>query len=157
MTETAAELLKAEYLALFKVYESFNDQSLIIKGWSVTVGMAALIAAYAGRPTERPGAILVILAACSVLPFYLTDAVWKAIQAGYLVRLAELESAFRSESMIGAFQMFTVWGDSFGLSLASLWAAAINPTVFLPHLPIFLAGLLLAWFRPPNPAFVQTK
>lgn len=156
MTETAAELLKEEYLALFRIYESFNDQSLIIKGWSVTVGMAALIAAYASKPSERPGAILVVLAACSVLPFYLTDAVWKAIQGGYLLRLADIEAAFRTDSATEAFQMFTVWSGGFRLDIAGLWAAAVNPTVFLPHLPIFVAGLLLAWLRPPTGDLVQT-
>ncbi len=150
MATPATDLLTQEYLAIFQVYESYNDQSLIIKGWSVTVGMAALIAAYASKPAERPGTILVVLAACSVLPFYLTDAIWKAVQEGYHLRLLDIEGAIARGTSIDALQMFTTWSQKFHLGPAEFLAAAVNPTVMLPHLPIFVAGLLLAWLRPPT-------
>ncbi|MDK3074263.1 hypothetical protein QO034_14185 [Sedimentitalea sp. JM2-8] len=47
-------------------------------------------------------------------------------------------------------------GRSVMAGMAGLWAAAVNPTVVLPYLQIFGAGLLLAWLRPPTGQLVQT-
>lgn len=143
-----AQAVQAEYLQLLQVYESYNDQSLIIKGWSITVGMAALVAAYA-RPSDRPGPMLAFVAAASVLPFYLTDALWKALQGGYEHRLLQIEEAVRMGTASVPLQAMTVWNQEFYLGLGEYWAAMTKTTVLLPHIPIFLAGIMLGLLWPP--------
>ena len=140
--------LVQEYLFLLETYESYNDQSLIIKGWSASVGMAALLAVYAAKPAELSGRFMVLLAACSVLPFYMTDALWKALQSGYVFRLEELEKAIAAGGG-SAMQSFTTWEREFALTSVQYMEALRNPAVFLPHLPIVFAGSVLAQFYPP--------
>ncbi|PWJ15050.1 hypothetical protein [Jannaschia seohaensis] len=146
------EALASEYELLCQTYESFNAQSLEIKEWGVTIGVAALIAAYAAKPAERPGRPLVLLAAPAAQPFWITDALWKVVQTGYLARIGEIEAALREERPIAALQSFSTLAASAEGTFTprAFWEARINPTVFLPHAPIFALGLLLALIYPPK-------
>ena len=40
--DTKLQLLKDEYLLLQRIYEDFDSRALTIKGWSATVGIAAI-------------------------------------------------------------------------------------------------------------------
>ncbi|MEX0319567.1 MAG: hypothetical protein AB3N21_16535 [Ruegeria sp.] len=156
-------LYEKEYLLLVKTYEDYNNQSLLIKGWSVTVGMASILAAYLAKPPDRPGRLAVLIAACSVLPFLALDTLWKALQHGYLLRIGEIEEVFRQIAdnpkiglgdLAGApLQGFETWATGFDkVSLSGYLKAFWNSTVLLPHILIIGFGILLAWRFPPKPA-----
>jgi len=163
MTEgAAAELLLQEYLAIQKIYEGYNAQSLSIKEWSVSIGIASLLAAYAKPVAEMRGRAVVVLAALVSVPFYLTDALWKSYQAAYLPRLREIEAAFRDMAgdQPAALQAIASWAKAYGDGVADAPAegaltlylgAMANPAVLLPHAVLLVLGLVMAWAYPPHP------
>lgn len=159
--EVITGLYEAEYLSLLSTYESYNDQSLIIKGWSVTIGMAAILSCYRFKPGEAPGRFAVIISALVVLPFWMMDALWKALQTGYKIRLERIEAVIAEISAKGLLrltendaplQSMATWkahwtrSDVFGEFLGSLFTS----TVCLPHIFVLFGGLALAWFHPPS-------
>jgi hypothetical protein len=73
------------------MYESYNQQSLTIKGWSVTIGLAAIIAIYS-QQIGRLGRAALWVASLSTIPFWLMDAYWKSFQNAYLDALVKLEA-----------------------------------------------------------------
>lgn len=144
--------LADEYRLLFETYEGFNGQSLIIKGWSVTVGMATLIGVYALAMKDRPGRPAVVLAALSVIPFWVTDALWKTIQTGYEIRLDKIERMMAAGISGPAYQSFTTWAAKAEptITLWSVLANMVNATVLLPHALILFFGLTAAFLFPPR-------
>ena len=98
-----------------------------------------------------------IVAALSVVPFYLTDALWKAIQEGYKPRILGIEELFKAGVAETALedgkvlQGFTAWENGFELTASGYRDAAINGSVMFPHVAILVLGVLLAIFRPPAP------
>ena len=160
-----AKLLAEEYFALLAIVENYNDQSLVIKGWSVTVGIAALIAAYSQPLSEGAGRVGVFVAALATLPFYLTDALWKTYQDAYAVRITAIEAQYRgpfnvdfglpqSWSDVGLLQSWSDWEnayDSYSLqSIMNYLGALINPSVFMPHVFVLIVGIVLAAKFPPS-------
>lgn len=145
------ELFK-EYKLIYETYESYNEQFLILKGWSVTVGLAALIAAYT-KPVSSAGRIGVVIAALSAIPFWLTETFWKLFQKAYLPRLEKLEHCADTGSAdCPPMQGVSSWQNSFDqYGLASWLDIAFLPHVILPHGAVFLLGLALAIKWPPTP------
>jgi hypothetical protein len=156
------ELFREEYLALLQTYEDYNHQSLLIKGWSVTVGAGTVLAAYLAASDARPSRLGVAIASCSVLPFIFTDTLWKALQNNYLPRLKALEAAICRQAVptdpstcaedglatpaAAPFQFVTTWE---AVTLSDFFAAMGTSTVWLPHAPIFVAGMALAFLARP--------
>jgi hypothetical protein len=145
-------LLTQEYFVLQGVVESYNQQSLIIKGWSVTVGMAALIAAYALPVAEAAGRAGVVLAALAAVPFYLTDALWKSFQEAYYPRIRCIEDFLRKpeNDTPAALQISFNWNAKYEAEQAALFFDALtNAAVYLPHAFLFGVGLFMAFLLPP--------
>jgi hypothetical protein len=138
-----------EYQLLFETYESFNQQTLTIKGWSVTIGLAAIIAIYS-QQIGRLGKAALWIASLSTIPFWLMDAYWKSFQNAYLDALKKLEA----EPHCGVVNEPT-------LSLVGLWEQEYDsldfvgllylPSVALPHAIILAIGIYLVLRHPPNP------
>lgn len=84
------EFLWKEYNLIYGIYEGYGGQLIELKGWSVTVGLAALLAAYS-KPVSKNGRIAVLIAALSANPFWLTETLWKQFQNANLSRLKEIE------------------------------------------------------------------
>ena len=144
----------AEYIALLNIVEGFNEQSLVIKGWSITIGMAALIAMYSRASSENGSRLGVLLAAFATVPFYLTDVLWKTFQQPYAERLTAMEEFVRyapGSAHPGPLQSWSEWGDSYDEDkVMDFLCAMMNLSVLMPHCVIFAVGLLLAIFFPPN-------
>ncbi|MBT9384624.1 hypothetical protein KM176_12200 [Pseudooceanicola sp. CBS1P-1] len=144
-----------EYTALYAVYEGYNDQFLTLKGWSVTVGLAALMGAYA-LPPERHGRLAVLLAAFSALPFWLTEMFWRGYQAATMARLEEIErcmsGALFDRRLCSPYRILGAWQSAYRDHAVSFWLHnAWHPGVLLPHAVLLLAGLCLALWAPPGP------
>jgi len=145
--------LWSEYNLLIELYESYNDQILILKGWSVTVGVAALIAAYT-QSVSSSGRIGVVIASLSALPFWAMETSWKLFQNAYLERIVQIELCFdgmgkdcRPAQVLGS------WRASYADDKVTDWLqTAILPHVFLPHLVLLAGGLVLAIWWPPKSA-----
>jgi hypothetical protein len=80
------EDLSKEYYALLDVVSSYDGWLLIVKGWSVTLSLAAL-----GLGFQQRHYALFFLAAASGAAFWLLDGLMKGYQYRYYVRMREIE------------------------------------------------------------------
>jgi hypothetical protein len=82
------EDLGREYEAIMKVVPEFDGRLMIVKGWSVTLSLAAL-----GLGFEKGHYALFGLAAASALAFWFVDALTKRHQMQYYSRMRDIEVA----------------------------------------------------------------
>ena len=92
---TKIQLLRDEYLLLQNFYEGFDTRIITIKGWSATVGMAAI-----GGGFYQTHYLWMFAAAASLI-FWLVEALWKSFQYMYSPRIQQLEKAFASGEFAG--------------------------------------------------------
>ena len=146
-----AELLHAEYLHLYGIYEGYNAQVLELKGWSVTIGLAALIGVYT-TGASASGRIGVVLAALASIPFWLIETFWKVFQTAGLSRINELELCAANKFQgCQPMQAAASWRGAFEAGRYDLWmGTAFDWHVLLPHLVLLVGGLLLEWKCPPS-------
>lgn len=149
-----------QYSMVFSAYESFNGYSLTLKGWSVTVALAGMLAAYSNSVT-RNGRIALVLATLSTVPFWWIDALFKSWQQGYervlesfessceaIVPVMGLWSEMHVSNWDGLMADLQAWfGQPEG---AGPFLMLLYPGVFLPHALILVAGLILAIGFPPR-------
>jgi hypothetical protein len=80
------EDLSKEYYALLNVVSSYDGWLLIVKGWSVTLSLAAL-----GLGFQQRHYALFFLAAVTGAAFWYLDGLMKGFQYRYYVRMREIE------------------------------------------------------------------
>lgn len=158
--DKTADYLSQEYLFLQKTVEDFDARALTIKAWSVTFSAAGLGFAY-----QQKNAILLLVAAGSALVFWIVETVWKYNQRAYYPRIFAIEKWFAGQPGHDAakpFQMTTQWKNEFaGWTANWIYADADAPWwkslgvpfflgVMMPHVVIFIAGILLYCFTEPG-------
>jgi hypothetical protein len=133
--------LKDEYLLIQKFYEDFDARIITIKGWSATVGLAAIGGGF------YYSQYLWLFAAGIGLILWILEAIWKSFQYNYAGRIVLLESAFSSGDIdnIRPFQIYTAWREAF---LRRGYVAPVMrnmglPLVFFPHIVPIVAGPIL--------------
>src|SRR5690242_9755990 len=94
-------LLKEEYFHLQKTVEDFDQRTLTIKAWSVTISMGGIATGFL-NPTVH---ILPLLSALASLSFWMTEALWKEFQQCYYPRLRALERAFARGADVRPFRI----------------------------------------------------
>jgi uncharacterized membrane protein len=100
------DLLKQEYFKLQDFYEDFDKRIQSIKGWCITVVLAA-IAAGLNYKNEFLG----LFAAISALFFWIIETIWKMFQYHYKSRIEEIEERMRQnniESFV-PLQIYSSW------------------------------------------------
>lgn len=128
--------LQQEYFHLQKTVESFDERALTIKGWSVTVSMFGIGAAYLQHVPS-----LLLLSSASALMFWIIEALWKTFQRAFSLRLEEMEHYLNDKSPQQDFPFPYI-----SLSWSSHWRSIpflrvfFWPHVLLPHLIIVLVG-----------------
>lgn len=80
------EDLSKEYYALLDVVSNYDGWLLIVKGWSVTLSLAAL-----GLAFQQRHYALFLLAAVTGAAFWVLDGLMKGYQYRYYVRMREIE------------------------------------------------------------------
>ena len=80
------EDLSKEYYALLDVVSNYDGWLLIVKGWSVTLSLAAL-----GLGFQQRHYALFLLAAVTGAAFWVLDGLMKGYQYRYYVRMREIE------------------------------------------------------------------
>ncbi|MCW2526177.1 MAG: hypothetical protein JWM76_1037 [Pseudonocardiales bacterium] len=93
--------LNKEYYALLNVVSEFDGRQLTVKGWSVTLSLAAL-----GVGFQQQHYALFGLAAATALAFWYMDVLLKRFQLRYYSRMRDIEHA--------AFQINSVPLDGMG-------------------------------------------
>lgn len=133
------DLIKYEYFKLQDFYEDFDKRIQIIKGWSITIALAA-IAAGLNYKNEYLG----LFASLSAVVFWIIETIWKIFQYHYRPRIVEIENAMKTNDLdtIIPLQIYSSWFDSFKKSEINFIDIAFLTIVFIPHLPIIILGLL---------------
>jgi hypothetical protein len=153
----ATDYLAQEYLFLQKTVEEFDARTLTIKAWSVTFSAAGIGLAYQQQNNQ-----LLLVAAGSALVFWIVEATWKYYQRAFYPRIFEIEKWFAKlgpEKAEKPFQISTRWRSEF-----ARWTDKWNYTtglkalaipffvgVMMPHIVVFIAGILLYLRQPPVP------
>lgn len=145
-------LLKDEYFKLQDIVESFDARALQIKGWSVTLSLAGLVAAFANKDAEPARMLIIMLAVMSAICFWLIEFLWKCHQWALLSRVEEIEAAMRGENdTLVPLQISTSFRANRGQVLLSRASMFVAPAVCLPHLLIVILGIGIAGALPPGP------
>ena len=141
---TRLQLLRDEYLKLTDIVESFDQRALQIKGWSVTLSLAGMLAAFtqAGAQGSRP--VIIVLAITSAMCFWVMEYFWKTYQWTMGERVAAIEEALRSDDpAIAPFQIQAQFKTSIGRVMLQRLPHVFSPSLFLPHLIIVVLGFVL--------------
>jgi hypothetical protein len=145
-------LLKDEYFKLQDIVEAFDARALQIKGWSVTLSLAGLVAAFANKDAEPARMMIILLAVMSAICFWLVEFLWKCHQWTLLTRVEEIEAAMRGEDDLPApLQINASFQTNWRRVLRRRAPMFIAPAVCLPHLLIVILGIALAGALPPGP------
>jgi hypothetical protein len=143
---TPLDLLDHEYQKLQDIIEKNDDRALQIKGWSVTVCLAGVIAALTSdKLTEGRRAEALAAAALAAIAFWLIEAYWRTSQRAFFARINAIEDAFRdgTEGTLAPFQIGRSWLDSYHRNPRHVfWHIAGEWRIMLPHL--LVAALALA-------------
>lgn len=92
-TSEKIKLLQAEYFKLQDFYEGFDNKIQTIKGWSVTISIAAITFGFTNK-----NEFIWLFASLSALVFWIMEAKWKAFQYYHHGRIAEIEKAFKDDN-----------------------------------------------------------
>lgn len=136
---TKITLLRDEYLLLQNFYENFDTRIVTIKGWSATVGMAAI---GAGFYQTR---YLWLFGAAVSLIFWLIESIWKSFQYMYSPRIERLEKAFASDdfSNVAPFQVYNSWFAALQANGFGVFANFRLGIVAFPHAITVVVGIVL--------------
>jgi hypothetical protein len=138
--EEKLPLLKEEYFVLLKFYEDFDARLLTIKGWSTTVGAAAI-----GLGIQYSKPFLFLFGSGVAILFWVLEATWKSLQHSYRGRISSIELAYRLEQYdnIVPLQAHANWSNSWKMALRLFFRNLYRPIVFLPHAITSLVGALM--------------
>lgn len=138
-TNLKTTYLKDEYLLLQKFYEDYDSRVIIFKGWSATIGLAAIGAGF------YQSSYLWLFAAVISLICWILESIWKSFQSMFGPRMSLIEKAFRDDdfSTISPFQIYTSWFETLkqrGFRIFHFFKIGI---VIFPHAAIILVALVL--------------
>jgi hypothetical protein len=135
--QTKLALLRDEYLLLQKFYEDFDGRIITIKGWSATIGLAAI-----GVGFYQSSALWLFGAAASLV-FWLLEALWKSFQYMCSPRIAEIERAFADNQFneIKPLQIYSSWFQTFQKYGFGIFGNFSMPIVAFPHVLTVVAGV----------------
>ncbi|MDH5571497.1 MAG: hypothetical protein OEY89_07010 [Gammaproteobacteria bacterium] len=136
--EKGLDFLKEEYFHLQSTVESFDERSLTVKSWSVTISMAGIGIAFIEKIP-----FLFLLAAASSLLFWIIETIWKTFQQAFYYRLTNIEK-YLNGIKFDDFRypyITSSWGK--GWKSVSFIKVFFWPHVLLPHLIIIIAGITL--------------
>jgi hypothetical protein len=154
--DTSDEWARNEYFKLVDIVQAFDQRLLTIKGWGVTLSLAAVTGGFQYRAVG-----FFLVAALSGLTFWIIEWVTKLHQMRYYARMREIEVR-RAELTVDpqAIQSPRIdwsWNNPPGrgtdvaaasasprpFEAASPWEALFYPHVCLPHVLSVAAGALL--------------
>ncbi|MGF1748625.1 hypothetical protein [Vibrio cionasavignyae] len=80
------ENLSAEYFKLVDIISQYDGYLMMIKGWSITVGLAII-----GYSFQQANKSILLMCVVSTLSFYVMDAKFKEYQVSYYPRMKAIE------------------------------------------------------------------
>ncbi len=134
-------LLKDEYLKLIDVVAGYDNNLMVIKGWSITVGLALL--GYAITAKRRS---LLIACIIGLIAFAFVDAKYKEYQVTYYPRMAEIEQCIAAKQKASTtncvvFSIDKSWWES--KKWYGVFFQFFNLGVLMPHILVLLLAAYL--------------
>jgi len=129
------EDLGKEYYEVLGVVSNYDGWLLIVKGWSVTLSLAALGLGFQQRHYAFFG-----IAAVTGAAFWYLDALMKGYQYRYYVRMREIEY---TAWLINRVPLGGEYEEEKAISAPNLRHRWRWPNVMLPHVVAVVIGLLL--------------
>ena len=145
MTKEKLEaLLEQEYFHLQRQVEDFDKRMLTIKAWSITFSFAAIGAAYS---VQQP--LVLLVASGSAFVFWMIEILWKTFQYAHYKRIHQIEDYYKgAETEINPLQIGKTWSKSFRTRrLKNFLRILFWPHVYLPHIIVVIAGLILYYLE----------
>jgi len=134
-------LLKEEYLKVIDIVSAYDGYLMIIKGWSITVGLALI--GYAVKEKQRS-----LLIACMIgaIAFTFVDAKFKEYQVAYYPRMSAVEQCMISKqadpnTKCVVFSVHTSWQHAkewYGIILQLFKLGVLIPHIFIFFLAAYL-------------------
>ncbi|WP_028023232.1 hypothetical protein [Enterovibrio calviensis] len=151
------ENLTAEYFTLIDIIGQYDGYLMMIKGWSITVGITII-----GYAFQQGNKSILLMCIVSSLCFYLMDAKFKEYQVSYYPRMKAIEYCVDSPYRISErelnmptsceiFKIDRSWTET--KSKGSFVDNFVNFGVAFPHFIL----LLLAMFLYFNPQWLAKK
>ena len=137
--EIDKDFLQQEYFHLQDTVESFDEKSLTIKAWSVTLSMAGIGAAFTAKIE-----LLLLLSAGASFLFWLIDTSWKTFQQANYHRLKIIEKYMNGKISNEDFRCPDITGAwSVGWRKTSFIKVMFWHHVLLPHALVVITGICL--------------
>jgi hypothetical protein len=133
------DLLKDEYIMLQNFYEDIDSKGLTVKGWAITVALAAI---GTGLLYRREVFLIGLFAA---LVFWYLEAYWRGLSHFFSARIQAIELAFRSGKWKEEIplQVYSTWEKEYKKSKDQTLRYMAKPAVLLPHIVIAAIDILL--------------
>src|SRR5690349_13587542 len=133
------DLLKDEYIMLQNFYEDIDSKGLTVKGWAITVALAAI---GTGLFYRREVFLIGLFAA---LVFWYLEAYWRGLSHFFSARIQEIEQTFRSGKWQEEIplQVYSTWAKEYEKSGDQTLKYMFKPAARLPHIAIAAINLLL--------------
>lgn len=131
------DIVKDEYIMLQGFYEDIDERCITIKGWSITVGLAALGGGFVYDEFLFLGALL------SGLLFWYLEGYYRGLSYYFSKRIQEIEKHLREDEIeeLVPLQVYHSWGRNFEKSGSQTWRYMRKRLNLLPHLFIAAAGI----------------
>ena len=132
-----------EYFELIRIYEDYQNQIIVLKAWSVSVGLTAILAIIAAPISTNHKRLGSLIAGLISIPFWSIETMWKGFQKAYELRLNELEKCFANvtETCLSP-RIMASWRTGYNeIGFFDWISLAIKPQIFLPHLVLLIAGI----------------
>lgn len=133
------QFLLEEYKLLQATVEKFDEKSLTIKTWSVTLSMAGI---GVGFLESEPS--IVLLSAASAFLFWIIEVLWKSFQQAFYSRLKQIEEFMKNPERFPDFSSpYVLKSWSIAWRRTNYLRIMFWPHVSLPHLFILLVGVAI--------------
>ena len=142
------EFLSQEYFEIMKVISNYDNILMIIKGWSITIGIALI--GYSLKYNKR--SILLVCAFCA-LCFAFVDAKFKEYQTNYYGRMQTIENCIHDKQKIDDVNeckpLFVHQSWEREDEKSSIIDEAHLSNIYIPHFFIIIISILLFIFWKP--------
>ena len=137
------DLIKDEYIMLQGFYEDIDERCITIKGWSITVGLAALGAGFVYSENLFLGAFI------SGLLFWYLEGYWRGLSFFFARRILDIEEQMRDGTWKGMapLQVYAAWDSTFVVYGKQTWRYMRKEPSLLPHVLMAVVGLALFLMR----------
>lgn len=137
--EKRIDLLKDEYIMLQHFYEDIDGKGLTIKGWAITVALAAIGTGLLARKE------VFLIGFFAALVFWYLEGHWRGLSHFFSTRIREIERVFQNGKWNEEvpLQVYSTWSKEYKKSKDQTLRYMFKQSSLLPHMVIAIVNLVL--------------